>query len=354
MRRVFTLLLVAMIIVAAVGAIVIGSFVGMPGHSYGGALPALTSEEQAAAKRMQHTVEILAGALGARSLTSAPERLEAAAQHIEFELRQSGYEIEAQEYAVGSAEVKEAEDLAHQEGNTAVALMGKKSRNIIATLKGTEHPDEIIVVGAHYDSVFDCPAADDNGSGVAVLLEPARTMAHEKVGRTIRFVAFTNEEPPFFRSPDMGSIHYADLCASRKEKIAAMLALETLGYYSDETDSQQYPGFLGWFYPSKGNFLAFVGNLESSGLVHRCVGEFRETTRFPCEGLVAPEAVPGIDFSDQLGFWQRGYPGVMVTDTAFLRNPFYHTQNDTPDKVSYDKLARVESGIYRVVRKLAE
>lgn len=354
MRRFVRLLAVLIVMLVAAGVVVIGSFVIMPGHSYSGALPPLTQTEQDSAKRLQHSIEILAGALGARSLTSAPEHLEVAAQHIESELRQFGYQIETQEYAVTSPEVKETEDLAHQAGNTAVALMGKKSHNIIATLKGSQHADEIIVVGAHYDSVFDCPAADDNASGVATLLELARTMAKESPGRTIRFVAFTNEEPPFFRSPDMGSTHYADLCASRKEKIVAMLALETLGYYSDEAGSQKYPGPIGWFYPDKGNFLAFVGNLDSSTLVHQCVGAFRESTKFPSEGLVAPELIPGIDFSDQLGFWQNSYPGVMVTDTAFLRNPFYHTQNDTADKVDYDKLARIQSGLLCVVRKLAQ
>lgn len=338
MRRTLILMLVLLAVIGAAGAVVIGSVVIMPGQSYGGALSPLTSAEQESSKRLRHTVEILSEALGARSLTAAPERLEAAAQFIETAFHQAGYQIQTQEYTVSSDRLKEA---------------GQKSRNIIATLKGSEHPDEIIVVGAHYDSVFDCPAANDNASGVASLLELARAMAHQKVARTIRFIAFTNEEPPFFRSPDMGSIRYADYCAERKEKIVAMLALETLGYYTDEANSQQYPGFLGWFYPSKGNFLAFVGNLDSSNLVHSCVGAFRNSTKFPSQGFAAPDFVPGIDFSDQLGFWQHGYPGVMVTDTAFLRNRFYHTQNDTADKVDCDKLARIHNGLLDVVSKLA-
>ena len=147
----------------------------------------------------------------------------------------------------------------------------------------------------------------------------------------------------------MGSVVYAKQCRKHREKIVAMLSLETIGYYTDERGTQHYPFPFSLFYPSTGNFIGFVGNTLSAGLVRDVVASFRHHAKFPSEGGALPGAVPGIGFSDQWAFWQEGYPGVMVTDTAPFRYPYYHTREDTPDKVRYDHLARVVAGLEGVI-----
>lgn len=170
--------------------------------------------------------------------------------------------------------------------------------------KGSTVPSEIVIVGAHYDSVAGCPGADDNASGVAALLVPARELATANPLRTLRFVAFANEEPPYFQTAEMGSRVFARNCRARGENVVAMMSLETIGYYSDEDGSQKYPAPFGAFYPSRGNFIAFVGNLASRALVHRAVGAFRRRASFPSEGGALPGFVPGVGWSDHWSFWQ--------------------------------------------------
>jgi hypothetical protein len=154
-----------------------------------------------------------------------------------------------------------------EKAGTPMRLAGLKTANIIAEIRGVSRPEEIVLVGAHYDSVFDCPAANDNGSGVAAILELTRMLAGLKLSRTVRFVAFTNEEPPFFRSEDMGSTRYARLCREQNQNIVAMLSLETIGCYTDAPGSQKYPWPFNLLYPSRGNFVSFVGNSHSRALV---------------------------------------------------------------------------------------
>jgi Zn-dependent M28 family amino/carboxypeptidase len=210
-----------------------------------------------------------------------------------------------------------------------------------------------VVVGAHYDSAVECPAANDNATGVAALLELARTFAGRKPRTTLRFVAFANEEPPFFQTEEMGSMVYARSLAAHGEKVAAMVALETLGCYSDRPGSQKYPPLVGLAYPDRGNFVAFVGNLASRGLARKCVAAFRARAEFPSEGACLPGWIPGIGWSDHWSFWQAGYQGIMVTDTAPFRYAHYHQPTDTPDKVDFDRLARVTAGLAGVVEELA-
>jgi hypothetical protein len=151
----------------------------------------------------------------------------------------------------------------------------------------------------------------------------------------------------------MGSRVYAQQLRQDSVPVSAMLSLETIGFYSDEPGSQDYPPVLSLFYPSKGNFIAFVGNTDSRGLVRESVRDFRESTRFPSEGIAAPGNWLGIGWSDQWSFWQEGYPGIMVTDTALFRYHDYHTPGDTVDKVNFDKAARVVEGIGKLVEELA-
>jgi Zn-dependent M28 family amino/carboxypeptidase len=302
----------------------------MPGQSHKGPLPLPTAEQLQVRERLRTHVEALAEKIGPRHM-GRPEALEAAAQYIEAALRDAGYEVAAQECRV----------------------WGRSVRNLEAELAGDSAPEEIVIIGAHYDSVPGSPGADDNATGVAGVLEVARLLRGRRLPRTVRFVAFVNEEPPFFLTDRMGSRSYARRCRERQEHIAAVLVLETIGYYSEAEKSQQYPFPFNLFHPSTGNFIAFVGNLSSRHLVRQAVAGFRRHAAFPSEGGAVPAWVEGANWSDHWSFWQEGYPAVMATDTAPFRYPHYHTPEDTADKVDFDRTARVITGIAQVVADLA-
>jgi hypothetical protein len=302
----------------------------MPGKNHTGPLPPPTSEERLKAARLKSDVDLLAGTIGERN-TNRHDQLQQAAAYLADRLRRSGYAVREESYQANGREVK----------------------NIEAELKGSSQPDEIVVIGAHYDSPPESPGANDNASGVAALLELARQFQERKPSRTLRFVAFVNEEPPFFRTGQMGSRVYAANARKRGEHIVAMLALETIGYYTDKPGSQQYPPPFNLFFPDTGNFIGFVGNLASRSLLRTSIKTFRDTTPFPSEGLAAPAFIKGIGWSDQWSFWQEGYPGIMITDTAPFRYPHYHEASDTPDRLDYGRMARVVSGVGRVVEELA-
>nr|WP_269145418.1 M20/M25/M40 family metallo-hydrolase [Geomonas sp. RF6] len=302
----------------------------MPGRSHKGPLPPLTEEETELAKRLRQHVTVLAKDIGERNTTHYKE-LQHAAAYIEKELGAQGYAVRKEPYRIGEREMV----------------------NIEAELKGTSHAEEIVVVGAHYDSVAGAPGANDNASGVAAVLELARLLRDQKPARTVRLVAFVNEEPPWFLSEEMGSRVYTRGARKRGDKIAGMLSLETIGYYSDAHGSQQYPAPFSSFYPDTGNFIGMVSNLPSCNLLRRVIRTFRKTTPFPSEGLAAPDVVPGIGWSDHWSFWQEGYPAVMITDTAPFRYPYYHDAQDTPDKLDYERMARVTAGVHRVVQELS-
>ncbi|MBY0548291.1 MAG: M28 family peptidase [Candidatus Obscuribacterales bacterium] len=302
------------------------SLLWMPGKSYDGQFKPLDEQEKKSEARLREDVQVLAGAIGKRY---TPENLDQAVEYIESVLLQSGYKTSEQDYAVEKQQFK----------------------NIEAELKGES--SDLVIVCAHYDSVVGTAGANDNGSGVAATLEIARLLSGKCPKKTIRFVLFGTEEPPFFRSTNMGSYHYAMRCKERGEKIEALLDMETLGYYSDEPDSQRYPSNFVPGYPTKGNFITFVGNSNSKSLVEKCIGVFRQTTPFPSEGVAAPEWVTGVDWADQYWFWKLNYPGVMITDTAPYRYPYYHDVKDTPDKLTYPKFARVVYGLSKVVAALS-
>lgn len=298
----------------------------MPGKSYQGELPPLTSAQSDLAAELRQDVITLAEKIGIRNYSDR-EGLNAAVEFIETEFRQAGYTVERQQYQID----------------------GKPFSNLIVEIPGTKHPDEIVVIGAHYDSIYDSPAANDNGSGVAATLALARRFAEVPSDRTLRFVAFVNEEPPFFQTEQMGSLVYAKRCRQREENIVVAISLETIGYYSDEAGSQQYPPPLNLWYPSQGNFIGFVGNIDSGDRVREAVGTFRDRTQFPSEGAALPSDLPGVGWSDHWSFWQQGYQALMVTDTAPFRYPYYHTIEDTPDKIDYNRFARVVDGLVPVV-----
>ena len=213
----------------------------------------------------------------------------------------------------------------------------------------------MFVVGAHYDSYFHAPGANDNATGTVGVIELARLLADLRAASSlrIRLVLFVNEEPPYFKSELMGSLVYARRLKHSNEPVLGMFSLETLGFYSDEEHSQRYPPPLGLLYPTTGNFVAFVGLTSSRALVRKAVGTFRAVAHFPSVGGTAPGVVPGIDWSDHWSFEKVGIPSLMVTDTALFRYPHYHTSADSPDKVDYERLARVITGLERLIRSWA-
>jgi hypothetical protein len=301
----------------------------MPGRSYSGPLRPLTEVDMESRERLKKHVTVLAERIGERNIKHY-DALKASLEYIENELRAGGFQVTEQEYSVG----------------------GKAVKNIEAEIPGTQKPEEIIIVGAHYDSVSGSPGANDNASGVAALLELARNFKEERPERTLRFVAFVNEEPPYFQTEEMGSRVYARRSRERGDNIIGMISLETIGYYSDAENSQLYPFPFNLFYPSKGNFIGFVGNTSSRTLVRRAIRVFREDAAFPSQGVAAPGWLTGIGWSDQWSFWKDAYPGIMITDTAIFRYPHYHGRSDTPDKIDYDRMVRVVSGISRVILDL--
>ncbi|MDY7016037.1 MAG: M28 family peptidase [Cyanobacteriota bacterium] len=302
----------------------------MPGKSYAGKLPPLTPAEALLKDELMKDVQKIASEIGEHNYIFY-DNLVAAEQFLSDSFAAAGYPVHRQTYAVGDREF----------------------HNLEVEIKGSQKPDEIIIVGAHYDSVAGSPGANDNGTGAAAVLSLARAFAGEEMARTLRFVEFVNEEPPFFWTENMGSLVYAKGCHSREENVVAMLSLETIGYYSDRPGSQSYPlGLLDKIYPITGNFIAFVGNLASGSLVRRVVGNFRSHTQFPSEGAALPGNITGAGWSDHWAFWQMGYPALMVTDTAPFRYPYYHTMQDTPDKIDGDRFARAVAGIERTIRTL--
>ncbi len=302
----------------------------MPGQSYQGQLPPLQTEEIALQNSLQKDVAKMAGEIGARNVERYA-KLDAARIFLETALTQAGYEVRLQGYEVE----------------------GKLCYNLEAEKLGTEIPQEIVVIGGHYDSAFTSPGANDNATGAAATLELARIFAQKPAKRTIRFVEFVNEEPPFFWKEEMGSLVYAQELAQKDENIVAMLSLETMGYFDNAEGSQKYPPPLNLIYPQQGNFVAFVGNLNSGDLLRKSLASFRRHVDFPSEGASLPAWMPGVGFSDQWSFWQQGYKGIMITDTAFNRYPHYHTGEDTIDKIDFAKFTRVVAGLVEVIADLA-
>jgi len=299
----------------------------MPGKNISKTTP-LSPDEIVLRGELHADVQKLAGEIGERNMWHYPQ-LNAAADFIEDSLSRAGLHPRRDSYEV----------------------RGQACHNIEAEIRGSR--PEIILIGAHYDSVFGSPGANDNGSGVAAVLALARRFAGRKTEHTLRFVAFVNEEPPYFLSGEMGSLVYAGRCKTRGDKISAMISLETIGYFSDAPHSQIYPSrALGAFYPKVGNFIGFVSNVRSRALLRRVIALFREEAKIPSEGAALPWFVPGVSWSDQWSFWKHGYPGIMVTDTAPFRYPYYHSANDTPDKLDYDRFALVVSGMEKVIEGL--
>ena len=276
--------------------------------------------------RLRNHVFHLAQKIGQRNIFHS-HALNDAAAYIRNEWTAQGYEVEAQYYQAN----------------------GVKCENLEISRTGKTKPQEIILVGAHYDTVEGSPGANDNASGIAALLELSRFFATIETERTLRFVAFTNEEPPFFFGSQMGSAVYAKRAKARNENIRLMISLEMLGSYSDKPGSQSYPPFLRHFYPDRANFIAMVANRASRRELNQLVTAFKAHSDFPVESLATFEFIPGVAWSDHLSFWREGYPAAMVTDTAFYRYEAYHTAKDTPEKLNYPAMAKVVEGLFHAL-----
>jgi hypothetical protein len=334
------LLVIALLVLVMLAAVVYGAvwyMTGVPGTSHRGPLPPLTAEEQDLVPLLRRHIEAIASR---EHNVATHDELEKSARYIETTLTAYGHTVNRQ--------IFDADDFRSDT---------RSVRNIEVVIEPREPgpATETLVVGAHYDSARGAPGANDNGSGVAAVIELARLLndAKGKTTRRIRLVLFVNEEMPYFRTQEMGSLQYAAALAARKERVAAMYSLETIGYYASEPGSQRYPFPFNLIFPDRGDFLAFVGMLDARLLVRASIGSFRSHTQFPTIGGVAPAFIPGIDFSDHWAFAQHGFPAIMITDTAPYRYPHYHTFRDTPDKVDTDKLARVVKGVERMIRDAA-
>ncbi len=281
-------------------------------------------------QRLRADVEKLAKTLQPRDFEH-PEGLDRAALYVAEELRLAGGRVSEQPFEV----------------------QGRTYRNVIA-LFGPESAERL-VVGAHYDTEGARPGADDNASGVAGLLELARLLGAQPAAATVELVAYSLEEPPHFRTEQMGSHVHAASLAAAKVRVRAMLALEMIGYFSDAPNSQQFPlGLLGWLYPTTGNFITVVGKLGQGPVVREVKRAMRAASHLPVRSINAPAAVPGIDFSDHQSYWRQGYPAVMITDTSFYRNPNYHTDQDLPATLDYGRMAQVVAGVECAVHALAQ
>ena len=311
--------------------------VWMPGKRSRGPLPELDAAQQEVRADLRRDLVTLAQDIGERNVSQRYDQLTAAADFITRSLESSGYSTQRQEISVD----------------------GKTVWNIEAQRTGKRNPEQILVIGAHYDTVPGSPGANDNGTAVVANLALARAMAptspdQDSPDCTIRFVFFVNEESPYYMTQAMGSLRYAQACRDRSENIIGMVSLEMIGCFSDEANSQRYPiGWLGMLYPRTGNFVAVVGNVPSRRLVHTFVRGLRNAS-FPTEGMAAPSLLKDTFRSDHAAFWHCGYDALMITDTANFRYPHYHTAEDTVDKINFEMLTRlvgaIEQTLLNIVR----
>jgi Zn-dependent M28 family amino/carboxypeptidase len=327
-----------MILNGMLGIVLLSIFLGgflyfaveMPGESLKNNLPPLSEDLSRLSERLESHVFHLSETIGERS-AGQPIRLNETADYIEQQFESFGYIP------------------------TSRVFGDENFRNVEVNLYGRDRREEIIVIGAHYDTRWLTPGADDNASGIAGLLEIARSLRNKRYSRTIRFIAFANEEVPRYKQDEMGSMYSAKRSYSKTELVIGMISLEMIGFYSDEPGSQRYPDLLQNFYPDKGNFISFVSNLASRDFQLRVIANFRDLELFPSEGLVAPQWIErDIRRSDHASYWYYDFPAIMVTDTAFLRNRNYHTATDKFDTLNYNSMARVVSGLTTTLERLAD
>ena len=256
------------------------------------------------------------------------DNIERTVQYIADELRTTGAAVSTQDIEVG----------------------GRTYKNVIARFGPATGP--LLVIGAHYDSFGITPGADDNASAVAGLLELARLLGQAPATRSIELVAYTFEEQPRSSNADMGSAWHARALRTANREVSLMLSLEMIGYFVDAPGSQRFPApGLSLLYPNRGDFIALVGRLSDYGVMRRVKSAMSGATRLPVHSINSPRRVPGIENSDHVNFWDADYPALMVTDTAYLRNPNYHGPGDTWQTLDYRRMAQVVQAVYAVTQQ---
>lgn len=341
-KRLVIILGVLMFVVFAGGTsiMVITGMTGMPGTSVSEPLPDLSPSERLLAGRLESHVRFLSEEIGERNMRTEGS-MEAAVDYIDEVLRSAGHTPERHRYEFSD----------HWRGR----LTGNSADNLIIELPGTVRPDEIVIIGTHYDSVPGSPGANGSASGVAVLLELAQAFRDRPQPQTLRFIAFANGKAPFYMTDDMGSYVYATRSRVLEEYITAMIAIDGVGYYSNQPRSQHYPlPGMGLLYPHRGNFIGFITRLRDTALMHKALGAFREAGTLPSEGAALPAGIPVTGWSDHWSFWQYNYRALVVTDTMHQRYPHFHGPGDTPDRLDYDRMARLTLGLPGVIEELAQ
>lgn len=291
---------------------------------------AMMNTHLALIEHLRGRVQTLAGEIGERNVVH-PEALEAAASYIAHEWRKQGYAVRRMTYEAA----------------------GMECANLEITRTGSSRADEILLIGAHYDSVVGSPGANDNASGVAALLEISGMFTAVDPAMTVRFVSFVNEEPPFFQTPRQGSMQYADLARRRGDDIRMMVSLETIGSYSNRPGSQRYPPLFGLWYPNRADFVGIVSDFRSARAMFRLAAAFRANSDFPLQTVAMFRFIRGVSWSDHWSFWRKGYRALMITDTALYRYRHYHAASDTPDKLAFPQLAQVTAGLFGAFVALA-
>ena len=292
-------------------------------------------QQHTTSDRLRTTIEHLSQTIGERNLTE-PKKLTETVEYVQSLFESMGYKINRQSFRVTGFENFEC-------------------NNLIAEVLGKERPEEIVLIGAHYDSAVGTPGANDNGSGVAALLEIANQLQGRQFPRTLRLVAFANEEPPYFqRDGQMGSWVYAKECRKRRDNLKVVLSLETMGYFTDEPNSQKYPPLLAAMYPSTGNFIGIISDIKSRPLLTEAVNSLRKHCKVDVQSASLPSDLQGVGWSDHWSFWQEGYMGLMVTDTALFRYPHYHAPSDTVEKIEFVRFSQVVDGLAKMIADYAQ
>jgi len=305
-------------------------YVNMPGESFKGQPGPFTSDEVSLRSALAEHIEALSSTIGIRHHNQGAS-LSAAASYIHSSFESLGFKPRLQQFE----------------------FAGVPMHNIEVIIPGSKRASKYVVIGAHYDTVPTTPGADDNASGVAALLELARRLKATRPDCTICLVAYANEENNGGTPEGMGSYAHARGLKEQGIDVVGMISLEMLGYFDESEGSQKYPFPFNLFYPTKGNFIGFVGNTKSADFVRFCLRQFRLAASVPSEGAAAPERFSDIARSDHWSYWQHGYPALMLTDTSNFRNPYVHTMHDTTDSLNFDSMTRVVKGIEAVILKLA-
>lgn len=290
----------------------------------------LNREEWEWEEELRRDLKVISVEIGERNLQNRPRAYQRTAEFLEAELQKAGLPVERETFECSAGQVC----------------------NLVSEIPGSGSGGEVVIVGAHYDSVTDCPAANDNGSAMAMALGLARRLRKHQGERTLRIVFFANEEAPYFHTMEMGSMVHAEGCKARGDRIAAMICLETVGFYTQEKGSQDYPPLLRFLYPDRGDFLAVVGNTASASLVRGFAAAMKEHGRFPFQTGALPMTFWDICRSDQLCFWERGFPALMLTDTANFRYRHYHLPSDTFDKITFEPFAQAARAVQSAVTAL--